>query len=271
MVCPQASGIVVIIRHHRLVNILIIPAMREAEFMVRGYPSYKTDQQRGLKLDTFSQEKRLIIQKITDYEIRLTEHQVDLLCIFIDTLIEWNNKINLAGTSDRMRIIDELIIDSLIPVPVLPSEGNLLDIGSGAGFPALIIKIAKPDLKIRLIESNGKKVSFLRYVIHILKLKDIEPVNKRIETISDEIREWECDIITSRAMKGLNDVIRLSCSFLKNGGFLVGFLGKNREEELSNARELMDQYNLHTYKTINYTLSGKDSERTIVVLQKLSL
>jgi 16S rRNA (guanine527-N7)-methyltransferase len=167
-----------------------------------------------------------------------------------------------------MRIIDELIIDSLIPVSCLPSEGNLVDIGSGAGFPAIIIKIAKPDLRIRLIEANGKKISFLRYVTHLLKLKDINPINKRIETLSEEIREWGCDIVTSRAMTGLNDVIRLSGPFLKKGGFLVGFLGKNREEELANARILIDQYNLHMHKTINYTLPGKDSERTIVVLQK---
>jgi 16S rRNA (guanine527-N7)-methyltransferase len=146
-----------------------------------------------------------------------------------------------------------------------------VDIGSGAGFPAIIIKIAKPDLKIRLIESNGKKVSFLRYVIHLLKLKEIEPINKRIEILSDEIREWGCDIVTSRAMAGLNDIIRLSDHFLKKGGFLVGFLGKNREEELANARFLMDQYNMNIHKPINYTLPGKDAERAIIILQKFSI
>ncbi len=191
-----------------------------------------------------------------------------MLSIFLNTLSEWNNKINLTGISGHMRIIDELMLDSLIPVPYLPSEGNLVDIGSGAGFPAIIIKIARPELKVRLIESNGKKVSFLRYAIHLLKLKDIEPVNKRIETISDEIREWGCDIATSRAMTGLDDVIKLSCPFLKKGGFLVGFLGKNRDEELANARDIMAQYSLMIHTAINYTLPGKDSERTIVVLQK---
>ncbi|MBN1903708.1 MAG: 16S rRNA (guanine(527)-N(7))-methyltransferase RsmG [Deltaproteobacteria bacterium] len=226
------------------------------------------DQQRGIKLETFSKEKEIITKRLADYGIELTSHQVDLLGIFLDTLIEWNRKINLVGISDRMRIIDELILDSLIPVPHLPSEGNLVDIGSGAGFPAIIIKIARPELKIRLIEANGKKVSFLRYIIHMLKLKDIEPNNKRIENISDEIREWGCDIATSRAMTGLSDVISLSCPFLKNGGFIVGFLGKNRGQELANARDLLERYNLQIYKTANYTLPGKDSERTIVVLQK---
>ncbi len=205
---------------------------------------------------------------MTDYGIELTAQQVDLLGIFLDALVEWNNKINLTGISDRMRIIDELIIDSLMPVPHLPIEANLVDIGSGAGFPAIIIKIARPGLKIRLIEANGKKASFLRYVIHSLKLKDIEPINRRIETLSDEIRKWGCDIVTSRAMTGLKDVISLSCPFLKNGGFIVGFLGKNREEELANARILIDQYKLQMHKTVNYTLPGKDTERTIVVLQK---
>ncbi len=238
--------------------------------MVIGKPDYFIRLAKGQKLGTFTQ-KNTIITKLTDYGIDLTGHQVDLLCIFLDTLIEWNNKINLTGISDRMRIIDELVIDSLIPVPCFPSEGNLVDIGSGAGFPAIIIKIARPDLKMKLIESNGKKVSFLRYVMHLLKLKDAVPVNKRIENISGEIREWGCDIVTSRAMTSLRDVINLSCPFLKNGGFLVGFLGRNREQELANAGDLIDQYNLHTHKTVNYALPGKDTERTIVVLQKQGL
>jgi 16S rRNA G527 N7-methylase RsmG len=72
-------------------------------------------------------------------------------------------------------------------------------------------------------------------------------------------------------MTGLTDVIRFSGPFLKNGGLLVGFLGKNREQELANARVLMEQYNLKTDNTVNYTLPGKDTERTIVVLKKQGL
>ena len=219
-------------------------------------------------MDRYSEEKKAIIQKISWYGIDLTGGQADLLGIFIDTLIEWNKKINLAGTSDRSRIINELVLDSLIPVPFLLPEGNLVDIGSGAGFPAIIIKIARPDLKIRLIEANRKKVSCLRYVIHLLKLRDIEPVNKRIETLSEEIREWGCDMVTSRAMTGLENIIRLSCKFLKKGGLIIGFLGKNREEELACISGLAAQHNLQTHKLINYSLPEKETERTIVILQK---
>jgi 16S rRNA (guanine527-N7)-methyltransferase len=242
--------------------------------MIRKDPGYlliNIDQQGGIRLDTYSKEKEIITKRISEYGIELTSHQVDLLGIFLNTLMEWNRKINLTGIPERQRIIDELILDSLIPATHLPCEGNLIDIGSGAGFPAIIIKIASPGLGMRLVEANGKKVSFLRYVIHTLKLKDIEPIKKRIETIVDEIREWGCDIVTSRAMTGLTDVIRFSGPFLKNGGLLVGFLGKNREQELANARVLMDQYNLKTDKTVNYTLPGKDTERTIVVLKKQGL
>ena len=154
-------------------------------------------------LKTSKNEKKILYDNSAQFGINPSEGQIDALCLFIDLLIEWNSKINLVGTNDRIRIINELLLDSMIPIPYLPEKGNMVDMGSGAGFPAMIIKILKPDLEVQLVESNGKKVSFLKYAIHSLRLRGITAINKRIEMLVKDLKLWGCDIVTSRAMTSL--------------------------------------------------------------------
>ncbi len=189
----------------------------------------------------------------------------------MDQLIEWNSKINLVGISEKDRIFNELVLDSMVPVPYLPDRGRLIDLGSGAGFPAVIIKILKPDLDVILIESNGKKISFLKYAIHTLKLTAIKTINARIETITEDIKALGCDIVTSRAMTSLENIICISDPFLKSGGTIIGFLGRDGAKELKNIRELLFEHNLGLKDSITYRLPGKKAERTTVIIQKESI
>ncbi len=189
----------------------------------------------------------------------------------MDQLIEWNSKINLVGISEKDRIFNELVLDSMVPVPYLPDKGRLIDLGSGAGFPAVIIKILKPDLDVILVESNGKKISFLKYAIHTLKLTAIRTINTRIETITEDIKALGCDIVTSRAMTSLENIIRISDPFLKSGGTIIGFLGRDGVKELKNIRELLFEHNLGLKDSITYRLPGKKAERTTVIIQKESI
>lgn len=203
------------------------------------------------------------------YGISLTEEQVESIYLFTDILIEWNTKINLAGTSDRIRILNELVLDSLIPVPYLPHSGEMIDLGSGAGFPAIIIKILRPDFKVKLIESNGRKISFLKYVIHMLKLTDIVPCYSRIETITETIISGGCDIVTSRAMTSLGKIILLSDPFLKPGSLIVGFLGRKGPAELNKIKKLLFDHHLELKDSYTYRLPQLISERTTVIIQKV--
>ena len=185
-------------------------------------------------------------------------------------MTEWNRKKNLVGTGDRLRIINELLLDSTVPVPYLPEKGNLVDLGSGAGFPALVIKILKPGLDVKLVESNGKKVSFLKYAIHSLRLKGITAVNKRIEDLTENLQEWGCDVVTSRAMTSLEKIIRLSDPFLGPGGIITGFLGKGGSEEIEDIEAVLLNYHLVIKNSITYRLPEKEAERTTVLLQKVA-
>jgi len=204
------------------------------------------------------------------YNVTLTDTHLEKFSSFLGFLTEWNSKMNLIGTSDRDRIIIELLLDSLIPVSYLPSTGNMADIGSGAGFPGLIIKILKPDIKIKLIESNGKKISFLKHIIRSLQLKNITTVNKPIETIVDSLKNEEFDLITSRAMTDLNSLIRLCSSMLMPDGMLIGFLGSQWENELKKNEDSIKENQLFIDNFITYNLPGKSTERSIVLLKKES-
>ena len=175
---------------------------------------------------------------------------------------------NLVGTSDRGRILTELLLDSLIPAPFLPPEGRMVVIGSGAGFPGLIIKILKPGLHVRLIESNGKKVSFLKYVIRDLGLKNISTINGRAETVLDSLNDEKINLITSRAMTDLQNLVILCGPILTPGCTLVGFLGSKWKKELDKIKKITLERNLFLKNSVKYQLPEKSTERLIAFLEK---
>ncbi|MFC1494889.1 16S rRNA (guanine(527)-N(7))-methyltransferase RsmG [Thermodesulfobacteriota bacterium] len=202
------------------------------------------------------------------YNVALTDVHIQKFSLFLGCLEEWNSKMNLVGTSDRDRIITELLLDSLIPAPFLPSAGSMVDIGSGAGFPGVIIKVLKPGISVRLIESSGKKVSFLKYVIRELQLKNVTAINKRVETIVGSLNNEEINLITSRAMTDLHSLIKLCGSILTPGGKLIGFLGSKWKKELEKNEKIIRESNLFIDNSLTYKLPEKSNERAVVFLKK---
>jgi 16S rRNA (guanine527-N7)-methyltransferase len=173
---------------------------------------------------------------------------------------------NLSGIKERGRMISELFLDSLIPVPYLPDEGRLLDVGSGAGFPAIVLKILLPNLKVQLVEANSKKTSFLKQVIRLLKLSDIEVINGRIEDIGDQFGIEGFDVITSRAWTNLNQFAHLCSSLLSPCGMLVYYSGSSIDENLINSEFFIKEQRLSLARLIPYRLPGMDAGRNIIML-----
>ena len=202
------------------------------------------------------------------YNVALTNVHLEKFSLFLGYLEEWNSKMNLVGTSVRDRIITELLLDSLIPVPFLPSTGNMVDIGSGAGFPGLIIKVLKPGIHVKLIESNRKKVSFLKYAIRDLQLKNINTINKRVEVFIDSLINEEINLITSRAMTDLHSLIKLCGPVLTPGGTLIGFLGSKWKKELDKNKRTIKAHGLFLKDSVKYKLPDKPAERAVVFFKK---
>ncbi len=202
------------------------------------------------------------------FGLKLSWDQTHKLGIFLDELEEWNKKLNLTGLSSRQSIINELLIDSMMPTSFMPDNGNLLDIGSGAGFPAIPIKICKPSLKCQLMEPNSKKISFLKQIIRIAKLEKIEVIKGRIEEEEGLLHPEGYDVITSRGLAPLPQFLTWGAPHLAPGGLIVAFLGSQSEEALKKSADVIRKHRLFPFKSISYSLSGKSSGRNLLILKR---
>lgn len=203
-----------------------------------------------------------------DYGIELSQSQIHLFKVYLDELKEWNLKINLTGLSTDDQIITELFLDSLIPAPYLPQKGRLLDVGSGAGFPGMALNIYNPDLQTHLLEPISKRTLFLRHVARLLGLKNVNVFQGRIEKDQALLHKEGYDIITSRALSGLSQIIDWCVPLLSYNGILIGFLGKDAEKIIKISQSALDRHGLVQVSSIPYMLPGKDTTRTTVILQK---
>ena len=218
-------------------------------------------------------ELRLLSDRASDYGIELSQHNLDLFHIYLNELWEWNQRINLTGLSTRDSIVIDLFLDSLIPAPLLPREGRMLDVGSGAGFPGLPLKIYNPLLKTHLLEANSKKVSFLKQVIRLLGLNEIDVIKGRIETDAPTFERPTLyptgyHLITARALADLSQTLAWCAPFLFPGGLLVGFLGSRAEDDMKKSQRIMEEHSLVLFKMIPYILPGKSYTRNTVIFKK---
>ncbi|MBW1765755.1 MAG: 16S rRNA (guanine(527)-N(7))-methyltransferase RsmG [Deltaproteobacteria bacterium] len=213
-------------------------------------------------------ELQILYDNALGYGVELSQHNLDLFRIYLDELLEWNMRMNLIGMISRKRVINELFLDSLIPAPFLPEEGRMLDVGSGGGLPGIPFKIYRPQLKTHLMEPNSKKVSFLKQTIRLLSLDNIEVIKGRIDRDSDSLHPDGYHLITSRALAGLDMIIRSCSSHLTPGGLLLSFLGQHAETDLKRSQPVVEEHSLTLFRTIPYTLPGKDSRRTAAIFRR---
>jgi 16S rRNA (guanine527-N7)-methyltransferase len=177
----------------------------------------------------------------------------------------WNRKFNLTGLEDRSRMVIELFLDSVLPSPYLPGEGNFIDVGSGAGFPGLPLKIHCPLRNTFLLEPNSKKVSFLRHVIRLIELEGVQTIKSRVEHLPKEARY---DVVTARALAKFGKTLDWCAPLVNPGGVLVVYLGARAEEDLKESERSVADHHLRVTKKLSYALSGKRSERHTVIFQK---
>ena len=179
---------------------------------------------------------RQLQKKLGAQEIALSESQLELLRLYVAMLFEWNERVNLISKNDRDVIVSRHIQESLAILPILsiPQKATVMDIGSGAGFPGLPIKIARPDLRMTLIESKRKRALFLRETIEELGLENIAVCDKRIEELHiDTTNFGAVDICFARAVAKLKTLWGWSEPLLKKSGTLVALKGGDIKAELN--------------------------------------
>lgn len=208
------------------------------------------------------------IKEVKKLNIEVTEQNLKDLEKYKDLLIEYNKKFNLTAIKTEEEIYLKHFYDSLTLTKGLSLEGNLklLDIGTGAGFPGLVLKIFYPNLEITLLDSNNKKITFLETVIKELNLKDIICIHNRAESLPDNYREY-FDIITSRAVAHLRILSELSIPYLKVGGKLIAMKGIS-DEEIKESKEILNRLDSSIANVITFNLPIENSNRSLVIIEK---
>ncbi len=163
--------------------------------------------------------------------IDLTEAQVLAFISYLRELKRWNRRMNLTSIKEEREIIIRHFLDSLTPADLLGKGWKILDVGSGAGFPGIPLKIARPDLIVTLIDSSRKKVVFQRHIIRLLALEGIEAIHGRVEGLPGSMSE-AFDAVLSRAFTDLPRLAALSLPLLRPGGILVAMKGRRWREEM---------------------------------------
>lgn len=199
--------------------------------------------------------------------ISISEHQYRQLSRYAQLLQEWNEKINLTAITDLDDIFIKHFYDSLLIAPYCQKAKTLCDVGSGAGFPGLVLKIALPEIHVTLVEPTLKRVNFLKEVISDLGLTNIQVMNKRMEDCV-ELKE-AFDIVTARAVASLPMLSELCLPFVNIEGFFVAMKGSSGEDELKASKTALNILG-GKVSSINKETLPDGSSRVNILIQKMA-
>lgn len=209
------------------------------------------------------------IEALKNLNININNEQLEKLNKYYELLIEWNNKINLTGIVEKEQVYLKHFYDSitLIKITDLNKCETLCDMGTGAGFPGLVLKILFPNLKITLLDSLNKRIDFLNLVIKKLELKDIETIHIRIEEYSKVNRE-KFDIVTARAVAPLPILLEYAMPMTKVSGYFIA-MKANINNELEISKNAVNILSGNIDEVLEFNLPFENSKRTLIKIKKI--
>ena len=211
--------------------------------------------------------KEEFLNELAKLDINLTDYQLNQLEEYYNLLIEENKKYNLTSITNKEDVYLKHFYDSLTISKIIKLDNqSICDIGTGAGFPGLVLKIAYPNTYITLLDSTLKKCKFLNMVIDKLKLKNIEVVNDRAEIYAHNNRE-KYDIVTSRAVAPLKHLLEYSIPLLKIKGLFIP-MKSNITNEIENINNYEKKLSIKLIDKISFKLPKENSLRTILKYEK---
>jgi 16S rRNA (guanine527-N7)-methyltransferase len=205
--------------------------------------------------------------------ISLSDKQIEQFLLFETLLIEWNQKFNLTAIRSSEEIQRKHFLDSLycaLAWKNMNPPRSCIDIGTGAGFPGIVLSILFPLMEITLVESTQKKVTFCQYVIQQLELKNCVAIQARAEELSRNsqyISSYDC--VVSRAVATLPKLVTYMLPFAKKNGLIVAMKGINVEQEMLNIDVMLKKEHGKIINIIGYVLPQEQEERKLVIIQKM--
>lgn len=202
--------------------------------------------------------------------IDLNDKQVHQFCEYARLLKEWNEKINLTAIVDDEGIATKHFLDSITAVLTDKIKGRMIDVGTGAGFPAIPIKIAKPEIEVTLLDSLNKRINFLNEVCTSLGLENVQTVHARAEDGGRDSRHREkYDVAVSRAVANMTVLCELCLPFVKVGGAFLALKGPLADDELENAKRAIAVLGGEVEDVLSADIPFTDLKHKIIIVRKV--
>ena len=212
----------------------------------------------------------LMIKYGKEINIVFTEEQLEKFYRYMNLLIEWNEKINLTAIIEPKEIILKHFIDSLTIIKYIDKNKKIIDVGTGAGFPGIPIKILREDIEVTLLDSLNKRINFLNEVINELKLENINTIHSRIEEYAKNKKYREkFDIATSRAVANLTTLSEYLLPMVKINGIAICMKGSEIEDELLKSKKSINILGGKISNIDSFMLAKTDNKRKIVLIKKI--
>ena len=212
------------------------------------------------------------IQDLKELGVSLTDKQIEQFLIYYELLTEWNSFMNLTAITEYEDVLKKHFVDSvsLIQAVDVRKELTLIDVGTGAGFPGLALKIAYPELKVTLLDSLQKRIQFLDAVIEKLGLEGIETIHGRAEDFAkpQKLRE-SFDLCVSRAVANLSTLSEYCLPFVKGGGYFIPYKSEKIAQEKEEAEKALELLGGKFERQVEFMLPSSDIYRNLFVIKKV--
>ena len=210
------------------------------------------------------------VQRLKEFNIKINDEQIKKFMNYMNLLLEWNEKINLTAITQPEEVKLKHFVDSLTVLKYINDDDKVIDIGTGAGFPGIPLKIMKENTKITLLDSLNKRINFLNIVIETLNLRNIQAIHGRAEEIArNKLYREKYDVAVSRAVANLSTLSEYMLPFVKVGGKCICMKGANVNEEIEKAKNAIKELGGEIERVDNFYLSDNDNERNIIIIRKV--
>jgi len=216
--------------------------------------------------------KTQFYEALKEYGIELNAVQQNQFTRYFELLVEWNEKMNLTAITDEPSVYLKHFYDSISLAFYVDMNGQktICDVGAGAGFPSIPLKICFPDLEVTIIDSLNKRISFLEHLAEELKLKNVHFVHSRAEDFAQDKKYRETfDVVTARAVARLSVLSELCVPLVKKDGLFVSMKGAAAEDELLDSKKALSVLGAELNEKYSFVLPQENSERNIFVFNKV--